>query len=90
MSLEAMACGVPVLSFRPIPGHGRANAAALERAGLVPFVRNADELPAAVDRALASATSSLPSGAPDLVSLLTGAPAEIRDGNPAVTGGSVA
>ncbi len=73
MSLEAMASGVPVLSYRPVPGHGRANAEALERAGLVPFVRRPPALTAAVDIALSTgAARRLPTGAPDLVALLTG------------------
>jgi UDP-N-acetylglucosamine:LPS N-acetylglucosamine transferase len=43
-SLEAMACGVPVLSYRPIPGHGVANAAAMARAGVTCWVRHRDRL----------------------------------------------
>jgi processive 1,2-diacylglycerol beta-glucosyltransferase len=80
MSLEAMASGVPLLSYRPVPGHGRANAEALERAGLVPFVRRPGELPAAVDHALTAAASRLPSGAPDLVAVLTGAAERVPAG----------
>jgi processive 1,2-diacylglycerol beta-glucosyltransferase len=34
-----MACGVPVLTYRPIPGHGTANAAAMARAGVSRWVR---------------------------------------------------
>jgi hypothetical protein len=47
-SLEAMASGLPVASYRPIPGHGRTNAAALEAAGLSTYVRHPDELGAAL------------------------------------------
>jgi UDP-N-acetylglucosamine:LPS N-acetylglucosamine transferase len=36
-SLEALACGVPVLSYRCLPGHGTSNAAALRDAGLAPW-----------------------------------------------------
>jgi processive 1,2-diacylglycerol beta-glucosyltransferase len=43
-ALEAMACGVPVLTYRPIPGHGKANAAAMAAAGVVTLVRRRDEL----------------------------------------------
>jgi UDP-N-acetylglucosamine:LPS N-acetylglucosamine transferase len=35
-SAEAIASGVPVISYRCLPGHGVANGAALERAGLSP------------------------------------------------------
>jgi processive 1,2-diacylglycerol beta-glucosyltransferase len=38
-AVEAMAAGVPVLTYRPIPGHGRANAAAMARAGVASWVR---------------------------------------------------
>ncbi|MCA1219861.1 MGDG synthase family glycosyltransferase [Streptomyces sp. 8L] len=43
-SLEAFATGLPVLSYRCIPGHGRTNAAALDVAGLAPWVRSVTEL----------------------------------------------
>ncbi|MFF3125464.1 glycosyltransferase [Streptomyces sp. NPDC057908] len=43
-SLEALASGVPVVSYNCIPGHGRTNAAALEEAGLAPWIRTADRL----------------------------------------------
>ena len=51
-SLEAMAAGVPVLSYRCLPGHGTTNAAALERAGLAPWIREPDELAGALKVAL--------------------------------------
>jgi processive 1,2-diacylglycerol beta-glucosyltransferase len=47
-AMEAMACGVPVLTYRPIPGHGTANAAAMARAGVSRWVRE----PAALGPAL--------------------------------------
>jgi UDP-N-acetylglucosamine:LPS N-acetylglucosamine transferase len=47
-AMEAMACGVPVLTYRPIPGHGTANAAAMARAGVSRWVRG----PAALGPAL--------------------------------------
>jgi UDP-N-acetylglucosamine:LPS N-acetylglucosamine transferase len=43
-SLEAFATGLPVLSYRCIPGHGRTNAAALDAAGLAPWVCDTVEL----------------------------------------------
>jgi glycosyltransferase involved in cell wall biosynthesis len=45
-SLEAMASGVPVLSYRCLPGHGSANAAVLERLGLAVWPRTPSELTA--------------------------------------------
>jgi processive 1,2-diacylglycerol beta-glucosyltransferase len=38
-SLEARAAGVPMLTYRCIPGHGETNAAALDAAGDAPWVR---------------------------------------------------
>jgi UDP-N-acetylglucosamine:LPS N-acetylglucosamine transferase len=38
-SLEAFAVGLPVISYRCIPGHGQTNAAALDQAGLALWVR---------------------------------------------------
>jgi UDP-N-acetylglucosamine:LPS N-acetylglucosamine transferase len=53
MSLEAMACAVPVVSYRCLPGHGIANAAALAQAGLAPWPRTRPELAHALKAALA-------------------------------------
>ncbi|MFF5229670.1 glycosyltransferase [Dactylosporangium sp. NPDC000521] len=50
-ALEAMACGLPVLTYRPLPGHGRASAATMAAAGVTTLVRSPDEL----GRALADA-----------------------------------
>ncbi|MFE2269949.1 glycosyltransferase [Streptomyces lavendulae] len=48
-SLEAFASGLPVVSYRCIPGHGAANAAALDEAGVARWIRDAAGLPAALD-----------------------------------------
>ena len=50
---EALVAGLPVVTYLPIPGHGRANAAVLARAALAPWPRDADELVAALDAVLA-------------------------------------
>jgi len=45
-SMEAFAVGLPVVTYRPIPGHGRDNARQMDRAGVAPLVqRRADLLP---------------------------------------------
>ncbi|WP_328610706.1 glycosyltransferase [Amycolatopsis sp. NBC_00345] len=51
---EALATGLPVLTYRCLPGHGRANAAVLDQDGAVPWVRSSGELGAAVRAALAA------------------------------------
>ena len=43
-SLEAFATGLPVASYRCIPGHGRTNAAALDEAGLAVWIRDPADL----------------------------------------------
>ncbi|MFF3559320.1 glycosyltransferase [Streptomyces sp. NPDC002574] len=43
-SLEAFACGLPVASYRCIPGHGLTNAAALDEAGLATWIRDPEHL----------------------------------------------
>ncbi|MFB7497151.1 glycosyltransferase [Streptomyces sp. NPDC056161] len=43
-SLEAFAAGLPVASYRCIPGHGRTNAEALEEAGLAAWIRRPEDL----------------------------------------------
>ncbi|WP_299037014.1 MGDG synthase family glycosyltransferase [uncultured Pseudokineococcus sp.] len=47
---EAMAAGLPAITYRPIPGHGRANAQVLEDAGIAPWPRDEMALGAAVRR----------------------------------------
>jgi len=49
-SLEAFATGVPIVSYRPIPGHGRDNILSMQRAGVTTVPADAGELVAAVDR----------------------------------------
>jgi len=51
-SLESFAAGVPVLSYRSIPGHGRSNAAALHQAGLALSVERESDLSAALSQVL--------------------------------------
>lgn len=53
-SLEAMATGLPVITYRPIPGHGRTNAAALEAAGVSRYVRRGADLGPALEELLSS------------------------------------
>jgi UDP-N-acetylglucosamine:LPS N-acetylglucosamine transferase len=43
-SLEALAAGKPTVTYRCISGHGESNAAALDRAQIVPWIRNRAEL----------------------------------------------
>ncbi|HWN36798.1 MAG TPA: glycosyltransferase [Pseudonocardia sp.] len=41
---EALTAGLPAVTYRPIPGHGIANAATLAEAGLAPWPKNQAEL----------------------------------------------
>jgi UDP-N-acetylglucosamine:LPS N-acetylglucosamine transferase len=66
-SLEALACGLPVLSYRPLPGHGLASAAALAQAGWAPWVRHRGDLPQALSTA---APVALPYGEVDIAALI--------------------
>src|SRR5438067_5838576 len=45
-TLEALATGLPVLTYRCLPGHGRTNARVLDEIGLVPNVTRAELGPA--------------------------------------------
>jgi len=47
---EALACGLPVVTFRPISGHGRDDTAALARLGLTDRVDRAADLPRTLAR----------------------------------------
>jgi processive 1,2-diacylglycerol beta-glucosyltransferase len=49
-ALEGMACGLPVITYRPIAGHGRLNAGTMAAAEVVSWVRRRDALgPTLVD-----------------------------------------
>lgn len=52
-SLEALASGVPVLTYRCLSGHGLTNARGLEAAGWAVWVRTPGELPTVLAAALA-------------------------------------
>src|SRR5512139_167175 len=51
-SLETLAMGKPILTYRCIAGHGDTNAAALDRAGLVAWVKRVEDLAPALHSAL--------------------------------------
>ncbi len=51
--MEAFAAGLPVVSVRPIPGHGRHNALDMDRAGVAPLATDPAQLADALDRAVA-------------------------------------
>ena len=51
-SQQALAAGVPQISYRCVPGHGESNAAALAEARLVPWAHSPDELRRLVSQAL--------------------------------------
>jgi UDP-N-acetylglucosamine:LPS N-acetylglucosamine transferase len=69
---EAMVAGLPAVTYRAIPGHGRANAAVLDRAGLAPWVRTPDELPEVLAKQAAAGRRPAALGDPTdtIVSLL--------------------
>ncbi|ABL81065.1 MULTISPECIES: glycosyltransferase [unclassified Nocardioides] len=72
-SLEALASGKPVITYRPLPGHGVANSANLEAAGLIPWARTPEELAVWMAGAqVAPRHNRLPMDAPDLLDVLTG------------------
>jgi UDP-N-acetylglucosamine:LPS N-acetylglucosamine transferase len=48
-SLEALATGLPVITYRCLAGHGRTNAAALDEAGLAPWIRDEQNLAEALN-----------------------------------------
>ncbi|PYC66099.1 UDP-N-acetylglucosamine--N-acetylglucosamine transferase, partial [Streptomyces tateyamensis] len=62
-SLEAMASGIPVVSYRCLPGHGVTNAAALDEAGLAAWIRSERRLGKALVEALAAGPVPAPRSA---------------------------
>jgi UDP-N-acetylglucosamine:LPS N-acetylglucosamine transferase len=51
-SLEALAAGVPVITYRCLPGHGATNALVLDRIGWIPWIRRRSDLTAGLRTAL--------------------------------------
>jgi processive 1,2-diacylglycerol beta-glucosyltransferase len=78
-SLEARAAGVPMITYRCIAGHGESNAAALDAAGVAPWVRDPALLGAgllrAFDRVSGAGDARMGPRAADVVDLLFPAPA---------------
>ncbi|MEU0569788.1 hypothetical protein ABZ297_31025 [Nonomuraea sp. NPDC005983] len=74
-SREAMASGLPIVTYRPIPGHGRDGVLAMARAGLSVHARTAAELLAALDR-LDSGDGDDAAAAGNRAALFAAAPAE--------------
>lgn len=73
-AVEAMAAGVPVVTYRPIPGHGRDNAQRMHRSGVSLLARDPTELFGHLDRLFDHKASR---------DRLTAAGAELFKGDPA-------
>lgn len=72
-SLEALASGTPVITYRPLPGHGVANSANLEQAGLIPWARTPQDLALLLASASAAPRHRrLPLDALEVVDVLAG------------------
>lgn len=69
-SLESLASAVPMITYRPIPGHGLANAAALQDAGLAPWVHDPGELSGALRTAMTAGARPLTWPAADPAALV--------------------
>jgi UDP-N-acetylglucosamine:LPS N-acetylglucosamine transferase len=71
---EALVSGLPAVTYRPIPGHGRANAEALDLGGLAPWARSAQELAEQMTRQVRAGAVPPPPGDPAAIVLgvLTG------------------
>ncbi|MGI5239935.1 MGDG synthase family glycosyltransferase [Dactylosporangium sp. CA-139066] len=60
-SLEALTAGVPVVTYRCLPGHGATNAEVLDRIGWVPWLRDRASLAAGLRAALGRGDRFTPS-----------------------------
>jgi processive 1,2-diacylglycerol beta-glucosyltransferase len=78
---EALASGVPVVTYRCLPGHGRANARVLDEAGLAPWVRRPSDLASTLAGMAAGNTGRVDYEGPDpaqLVAALADEPQVVR------------
>ncbi len=62
-ALEALSAGVPVVTYRNLPGHGRTNADSLDRAGWVPWIRDRDDLAGGLRAAMSAPSGFAPAAA---------------------------
>src|SRR5215470_15975798 len=62
-TVEALATGRPVLTYRPLPGHGRDIAGALQRARLAPWITTPQRLGPGLAAALRRGPATWPLGA---------------------------
>jgi processive 1,2-diacylglycerol beta-glucosyltransferase len=72
---ESLVAGLPAVTFRPIPGHGRANARVLHDAGLAPWARDRADLARLLHAQLASGRR--PATFPDPADLVLGHPTHV-------------
>jgi hypothetical protein len=76
--MEALASGLPVITFDPIPGHGRHNAEVMAAAGVVRYARSRGELQTALESAVRSVSSAEPMESEAAVLESLDAAAEVR------------
>jgi len=70
---EARACGLPVVTYRTLPGHGETNARALDEAGTARWITDAADLRGSLEQVFAQATPSpVPDFAADPVTVILG------------------
>jgi processive 1,2-diacylglycerol beta-glucosyltransferase len=72
---ESLVAGLPAVTYRPIPGHGRANAIVLDDAGLAPWARDRGEL--ARHLHIQAARGRTRPSFPDPADLVLGRPARV-------------
>jgi UDP-N-acetylglucosamine:LPS N-acetylglucosamine transferase len=77
--MEALAAGVPVLTYRPLSGHGRTNVNALAHAGLVAQAKNTRELHTLLQENLLAGVREVASGAVSTLWTKADAAAAIAD-----------
>jgi UDP-N-acetylglucosamine:LPS N-acetylglucosamine transferase len=68
---EALASGVPVLTYRCLPGHGRNNAAVLHAEGTIPWIQSPDDLARALASTPVTDDPSPAPGEPTLVAAVS-------------------
>jgi UDP-N-acetylglucosamine:LPS N-acetylglucosamine transferase len=80
---EARACGLPVVTYRTLPGHGETNARALDDAGTARWIKEAADLRGTLERAFAQASPDpVPEFAADPVTVILGvAPRRVTAGS---------
>jgi UDP-N-acetylglucosamine:LPS N-acetylglucosamine transferase len=79
---EALATGTPVVTYRPLPGHGKDNAKTLNKLGWIPYIKRFSKIPTSSKIFSYTQKESLSLTVPPSISVLLDTPRPNKSSNP--------